>query len=305
MIETRLLTAPQDAPAFVEMTFPHYKKLVFSPDQERFRGVAVGAWIDGVPAGLALGAAPKAGLGSQPELLSLFTDKAFRNQGVGGELMETFHQEMSRAGCGRVQTTYMGGKESTLFFERILEKTGWGRPQPRMAAIKCDLVHLRASNLPWLQERRKDSRFAIIGWNDVTSAQKDAMLKSHAESPWVAEDLMPSKHEKNYDVVTSCAVLKQGELVGWVINHLMPDGTTRFTCSYAHPRLQKYGIVFWLYKEASDRMDRNGRRWCMWTVPLQHPGMHAFATRWMKPYSLYFRETLGCEKILTNSLVPA
>lgn len=170
-----------------------------------------------------------------------------------------------------------------------------------MAAIKCDLVQLRAADPPWLRERRKDSRFQIIGWDEVTPEQHDAMLRSHAESPWVKEDLLPSKHIKNHDPVTSCAVLRDGELVSWVINHLMPDGTTRFTCSFAHPRLQKYGIVFWLYKEASDRMEANGRRWCMWTVPLEHPAMHAFASRWMKPCSVYFRETFGCWKNLSGA----
>lgn len=304
MIQTRLLTDPRDASAFLEMTFSHFKKLLLAPVQEKFTAVPVVATVDGVPAGLALGAVPGPGLEREPELLSLFTAKDYRNQGVGTQLMESFHKEMTRRGCPRVQATYMSGKETTPFLERILKKTGWEDPQPRMAAIKCDQVTLRAE-APWLRERRKDGRFRIVGWDEVTEEQKAAMLRSHAESPWVAEDLLPSKHEKDHDAVTSCAVLKEGALVGWVINHLMPDGVTRFTCSFAHPRLQKYGIVFWLYREASDRMERHGRRICMWTVPLQHPGMHAFATRWMKPYSIYFRETLGCEKILPGSPVPA
>lgn len=301
MFETPLLSPGMDPAPWVEMTFPQYRPLLHQPEQERFSGILVGALQDGVPAGLAIGAIARPGHPKPPELLSLYTAPAFRHQEVGTRLLQELLREMHRRGCTTVQTTWMTGKETTQWFERILQKTGWDAPQPRMAAVRSDLVELRKADPPWLRDRRRDPRFQIIGWDEVTAEQKEAMRQSHLREPWVKEDLMPSLHEKNYDAVTSCALLKDGQLVSWVINHLMKDGTTRFTCSFAHPRLQKYGVVFWLYKEASDRMERNGRRWCMWTIPLEHPGMHAFATRWMKPCSEYFRETFGSQKVLTPS----
>lgn len=305
MINTRILTTKEETAQFAEMTFPNYKSLLWKPDRDQITSLAIGATLDGQPAGLALGGLPKPGVPSPPTLFSLFTLPAFRNQGIGTKLMETFHAEALAQGAALIRLIYMTGKESTVFFERILQKTGWHPPIPRMAAIKADLYQIRAMNPPWLQERRMDqSRFQIIPWRDVTPEQKKELRRSHESGPWIAEDLVPWKHEANYDPVTSCAVLRDGNIASWVINHLMPDGTTRFTCSFAHPRLQRFGVVLWLYKYAVDQMEKHHRRYGMWTVPLAHPGMHAFATRWMKPCSVHFRETMGCEKTLIPSPNP-
>lgn len=298
-IDIQILTTPAEAAAFAEMTFPNYRHLMSLAEREQITVLAVAATVNGVPAGLALGGMPKLGYTAPPSLFSIFTAPAFRNQGVGNRLMEAFQNEVAARGGELIRLIYMTGKDATPFFERIMEKNGWEKPQPRMAAIKADMRQIRAMDPPWLAERRMDgSRFQIVLWRNVTDEQKAALRRSHEAENWIAPDLVPWKHDENYDPVTSCAVLRDGNLVSWVINHLMPDGTTRFTCSFAHPRLQRYGVVFWLYKEAVDEMEKNGRRFGMWTVPLHHPAMHAFATRWMKPCAVYFRETMGGEKIL-------
>ncbi|MDB6135060.1 MAG: GCN5-related N-acetyltransferase [Verrucomicrobiales bacterium] len=305
MIATQVPTTAAEAADFTGMTFPHYKHLTAVPSHLDITPLLVTATVDDVPAGLALGAIPKPGYQAPPTLFSLYTAPAFRHQGVGTRLMEVFHHEVAARGGELIRTIYMTGKDVSAHFERILEKTGWEKPQPRMAAIKADLRQIRAMNPPWLQERRFDaSRFSIVPWREITDAQKDALRRSHEADRWIAEDLAPWKHEANYDPVTSCAVLRDGALVSWVINHRLADGTTRFTCSFAHPRLQRYGVVMWLYKEAVDQMEKHNRRFGMWTVPLHHPAMHAFATRWMKPCAVYFRETMGCEKILTSDRIP-
>jgi GNAT superfamily N-acetyltransferase len=300
-IETHILTPAQDAPAFLPMTFPHYAHLLTKADLDRAIAVPLAATADGEPAGLVLGAMPKADHPAPPSLFSLFVAPAWRHHGIGTRLMEEFHREIARRGGRTIRVSYMSGKESIPFFERILRKTGWSEPTPRMAAIKADLLQIRAMDPPWLRGRRVDSnRFQIIPWREVTEAQKQALRRSHEQEKWIAEDLAPWKHEANYDPVTSCALLRDGELVSWVINHHMPDGTTRFTCSFAHPRLQRLGVVLWLYKESVDQAEKHGRRYGTWTVPLYHPAMHAFAVRWMKPCAVYCRETYGCEKHLVE-----
>ncbi|MCB1094226.1 MAG: GNAT family N-acetyltransferase [Verrucomicrobiales bacterium] len=299
MIDTKVVTPAQDAKAFLGMTFPTYTHLLSEADLDRVIAVPVAAFVDGVPAGLILGAMPKPGNPAPPTLFSVFVDPAFRNQGVGTRLMEDFHKEVAERGGDVIRVKYMTGKEATAYFERILQKTGWEEPTPRMAAIKADLLQIRAMDPPWLRERRISPRFKIIPWSAVTEEQKQNLRLSHEKDHWIAEDLVPWMHEAHYDPVSSCALLRDGELAAWVINHHMRDGTTRFTCSFAHPKLQRLGVVLWLYKEAVDRAEEKGRRFGTWTVPLHHPAMHAFAMRWMKPCSVYCRETYGSEKKLT------
>ncbi|MFN0128951.1 MAG: GNAT family N-acetyltransferase [Verrucomicrobiales bacterium] len=295
----RVFVPPEMPAAFSEMTFPIYRKLLAGVQHPLLTPLALGATADGSPAGLALVGMPKGDAHGNPTLFSIFVAPPFRRQGIGTRLMESLHQEVARRGGSLIKTIYMAGKPLSDVFERILLKTGWDPPTPRMAAIKADLRQIRAADPPWLRERRMDpARFQIIPWEEVTEEQKTDLRRWHEQDNWIAEDLAPWKHEPGYDRATSCALLRDGRLVSWVINHHMPDGTTRFTCSFAHPRLQRLGVVLWLYKESVDRAECHGRRYGTWTVPLYHPAMHAFAHRWMKPCAVYCRETFGSQKSL-------
>ncbi len=299
--DIRALTSADIPAGFSGMTFPHYRKLLEGAGHPQITPVALAATIHGAPAGLALAGMPKSDATGNPTLFSLFVAPAFRRQGIATRLMETLHDEIARLGGSQIKTVYMAGNPLAEAFERTLLKTGWDQPSPRMAAIKADLVQIRAADPPWLRERRIDgARFQIIQWEDVTDAQKDELRRSHETGHWIADDLVPWKHETGCDLITSCALLHDGRLAGWVINHLMPDGATRFTCSFVHPRLQRLGAVFWLYKEAVDRAEGHGRRFGSWTVPLYHPAMHAFALRWMKPCAVYCRETYGSRKSISR-----
>ena len=279
------------------MTFPGYAHLLQSSAETNT--VAVVVEKEGLPAGMALGAMPASNDPAPPSLFSLFVVPELRNQGLGTALMLAFLEEVRRRGGALVSTVFMRGKPAIAWFESILNKTGWAAPVARMVAIKAEMAQIRRMDPPWLRQRRIDpAKFTLVPWSEVTEAQKSALKASHEREAWIAPDLVPWIHEKDYDPVTSMALLQNGELVSWVINHLMLDGTTRFTCSFAHPKLQRLGVVFWLYKEAVDRMEQNSRVFGMWTVPLHHAGMHAFAMRWMRPCAVHFRETLRAQVLL-------
>ncbi len=299
-VEIISLTPGADAAPFTGLTFPNYTSILIEPDQPKVTGIVLAARDAGETVGLLVGAMPKPGVPNPPTLFSLYVLPARRNQGIGTALMEAFHAEVRRRGGSLIRVIYMHGKESADWFERIMAKTGWDEPVPRMIAVKCEIKMLRASDPPWMRRRRLTSeKFSIIDWKDVTQEMKDELRRSHEEEKWIAPDLVPWLHEKDFDPGTSCGLLENGKLVSWVINHHMADGTTRFTCSFAHPRLQKRGVVTWLYARAADQMEVHDRTYCMWTVPLTHPGMYAMAVRWMKPVSVSCRETFGCEKKLT------
>ena len=108
---------------------------------------------------------------------------------------------------------------------------------------------------------------------------------------------MPFDFLSEHHEATSLALRKDGKVRGWLINHLVGD-TLRYTCSFVHPTLQRKGRVFVLYSEAMRRMQRLGIDKGMWTVPTQHPGMQAFARRWMMPYSDSFTESRESVKLL-------
>ena len=91
------LTAPANAGALAELTFPAYRHLLTLDPQPRHRQkvhgtlppvqpVAIAGAVQGVPIGLVLAEVPVDGEG-EPELLSLFVKREARLQGVGTRLM--------------------------------------------------------------------------------------------------------------------------------------------------------------------------------------------------------------------------
>lgn len=101
----------------------------------------------------------------------------------------------------------------------------------------------------------------------------------------MATDLVPFDYAAGCDPHTSLGLRYRGEVVGWVITHVIGGDTLRFTCSYLHPDLQKMGRLIPVYESAIRRSEEQGITKGSWTVPYHHPRMVAFVTRWIAPYA--------------------
>ena len=280
---------PGDAAEFAAMTFPSFQNIVDVDE----RAIALGAKKGDRVCGLAVGYFPAAQEGVA-HLLSLFVDTEFRGHGLGETLLRRFEELLRAAGKGCVRTTYMTNKPGIPAFERVLQKCGWDAPQTRMVVLRSTVPVIR--NAPWMRLTELPEGMDFVAWKDVTEAEREEIRRSHAEKPWIAEDLIPFDHEENCDPATSVALREKGRIVGWVINHQIGPELVRFTCSFIRKDLQRLGRILWLYVESVHRADRHGFKEATWTIPLKHPRTAAFARRWMAPYSTFFGETRGVEK---------
>lgn len=292
MIQTKVLPR-ETAEALQHMTFPTYRNLLKPEATFDFEVIPIAAIVDSNVVGLALTAMPvNEGDTRDPSLLSVFVDPQYRNRGVGTHLVAACGATVAQKGGKKVATKYVDSKPGIKHFERIIAKCGWDDPISRMLVIKCSQKVLE-EKAPWLRRRKLSPKFEVIDWVDVTEEQREEIKRSHAEEKWIAEDLVPFDHEKNLDKRTSVALALHGKIVGWVINHMVSEDTVRFTCSFVRKDLQRLGRVFILYQAASDRMDKHGIPFCMWTVPTHHPGMYQFAQKAMVPFSISSHESRG------------
>ena len=279
-----------DAARYAGLTFPSFKELIDVDEN----AVALGAERGGEVCGMALGYFPPDQEPTVSHLLSLYVAPEYRGHGLGESLMHRFEDVLRDEGKMCVRTTYMTGKPTIPIFEHVLQKCGWGAPQTRMVVVRSTIPVINKA--PWMNLTELPEGMQIVSWGDVTEEQRAALRRSHEEKPWIAEDLIPFDHEENHDPCTSVALLHDGQLAGWVINHQMSRELIRFTCAYMRPDLQRLGRIVWLYVESVRRMERHGFHEGIWTIPLKHPRHAAFARRWMAPYSTFFGETRGVEK---------
>jgi hypothetical protein len=103
--------------------------------------------------------------------------------------------------------------------------------------------------------------------------------------------LSPFLYEQGCLQESSVALVKDtpdGEVVGWVISHVIDNDTVRYTCSFVTQDLQPLGRIMSLWWAAIERQAKRTRfRRMSWTVPLQHAPMATFALRRMKPWMTF------------------
>lgn len=290
MAELTVLRDPKVAEPFHAMTFSTYRRLLnFRPPGPT--PVALGAFENGVAVGLALASlGPPA---NEAKLLSLFVAEPQRGRGIATALARRLEPVCAALGVERLNATFMSGQPATPAIERILAKLGWTAPETRMVVVRCSLDSIKGA--PWLNRLSVPPGYEILPWVDITPAERDEIRESNRCDPWIAADLNPFDFESDIEPVTSLALRVHGKVLGWCLNHLI-DGTLRYTCSFVRKDLQSRGRVLLLYSEAVNRMPRIGISTGMWTVPVWHEGMLNFARKHMRPYSIFFGETLGVER---------
>lgn len=270
-------------------TFPAYRELLSEP---RSDVVGVVAWRSNAPIGLALARLRK----WDSELLSLFVSKENRNRGIGTQLLAHLEECLAHIGIDSIRTTFMTGKPGSIALERVLEKSGWKAPQVRMLVIRCSLQ--KSWDAPWIRPRPLPPGTSIIPWENVSGEQKEQILRSQQSKPWIPDELVPTRKEKDFDCATSLALREHDRIVGWLITHRLDEETLRFTCNFVRKDLQRRGRLFALYAAAGPRMRSAGYKYGVGTVRLTEPAMAQFARRWLEPYTVFFGETRGTSKAI-------
>jgi len=275
------------AAQYRSMTFPAYRRLLdFS--SAVVAPIAIGTLQNAAPAGLALLLArPSAG---EAELLSIFVTPRLRRSGIALELMQRTLAYCKTHRIRNISANYMSGQGSTQTLENIFNKTGWTIPQARMLVVRCSLDSIKSA--PWLNRYALPKGYEVLPWAQVSTAEREALLVSNLEKPWIAPDLVPFNFEENYEPITSVALRFNGAIVGWCITHAV-EGLLRFTCAFVRKDLQRLGRLLLLWDEVVARMPEAGYSVGMWTINFSSEAMVDFARKHMQPYSIYFGETRG------------
>lgn len=303
MSESRLTLKVEEKfdPQLERFTFPALRSLfrrlgtTAIPDSED-RPFALTARLGNRVVGFLLGCEEGGHTGSY-RIHSVFVAPPMRQRGVATALWQKAEEYCAGQGGRRMIVNYVVGKPPIAYLEKILARQGWSAPQQSMLVIKTRMD--LAVQAPWYKEWQLPENYRLTAWGEVTDAEKKEILDSHAQEPWIAEDLIPFRYLPDHHPETSLALFRDGLVRGWLINHLV-EGVVRYTCSFVHPELQRKGRVFVLYSEAMRRMQQLGLDEGMWTVPIYHPAMQAFANRWMKPYCTSFTESRNAEKVLAR-----
>ncbi|MGH7096099.1 MAG: GNAT family N-acetyltransferase [Stellaceae bacterium] len=277
MITIALLDRDQRAP-YSAFTFPDFRPLL---EKERPTPPAVfGARSGADPIGLSLGfAAPN----RQFELISLYVSPLWRGQGIGARLLRTLEDHYRAQGCV-LGAHFFTVNEDDQGFARFLMRQGWSRPAIRQVICRTTPERILAS--PLSAFARLPQGYRIVGWAEVTEAQKAAIRERRQCGPgWYPDELDPFRHERDCLIDTSIALLFGDAVVGWLFSHVLDENTLRMTCSFVSKELERSGRVLHLWWEAGVRQDRlTTLKRSIWTVPVAYGNHVRFVVRHVKPW---------------------
>lgn len=299
-IETAEATGPL-GDGWAAMTFPAYRPLLgllgsVNPETGG-RPVARCATHGGRPVGLAIG---EIAAGEHPpaELFSVFVDANLRGQGIATQLVEGLEHDLRRHGASSLNAVYMTGKPAIPVIERVFEKRGFPPPEQRKIVVR--FTPEEAATTEWYGKARLPAGAEVFSWSEMTAADVEDLKRSHAESPWIDPDLEPWRMSERFDPVSSVGMRKDGQVVGWVINHPIGPKLLCFTTSFMRRDLARRGAIFSLYVQSLERLKGAGVT-CTFVTSSQYQSMVRFVLRRCAPYISFCGETRGVSKALAGA----
>ena len=88
---------------------------------------------------------------------------------------------------------------------------------------------------------------SIFKWSELTGEELAWLKQSQADRRWIHPKLEPWNWDLNFDPASSVGMRKDGEVVGWVINHRLSPGVVTFTTAFMRTDLARRGASFPLY----------------------------------------------------------
>lgn len=299
-IETAEATGPL-GDEWAAMTFPAYRPLLKLPGtvnpETGGRPVVRCATRDGRPVGLAI-AEISPGENPFAELFSVFVVADHRGQGIATQLIEGLENDLCRHGASSLTAVYMTGKPAIAIVERIFEKRGFPPPEQRKVVVR--FTPEEAATTEWYGKARLPPGAEVFSWGDLAPDELEQLKRSHAEEPWIDPDLEPWRMSERFDPVSSVGMRKDGQVVGWVINHPIGPKLLCFTTSFMRRDLARRGAIFSLYVASLERLKGTGVT-CTFVTSAQYQSMVKFVLRRCAPYISFCGETRGVSKALAGA----
>jgi GNAT superfamily N-acetyltransferase len=298
------LLSPLEAMAASHLTFPSFRHLLARSGAADV--VAVGAFHEGRPVGLALAAMPERG--GPAQVASLFVQKAQRGQGLGEALLDAAEGELAQRGSTQVRLEYSTAMPTRAALERLLRRRGWTAPEPWMLLCRADERTWKAPFLhPPLQSRieRDLSGAEVFPWEDLRPAEKEALLtEQQAPRPWFPAYLSPFQEEAALRRSVSMGLRRGGAVVGWLITHRVTPTVVRYSWGFVHPDLARRGAYLLLLRAvAREHLEIMPRGFqILGAVLLRDREMARFARRRLAPWLVSLSEVCESRKALAATV---
>lgn len=250
-------------PGFSALTWPAYSPLLarlYDPAEQTARPLALGAWIDGCPVGLALTCKENP---TTQTLLSLTVAPAVRRQGIGLALLRALAAALPPLGVFACVTRYSDHLPGVAAFQATLARADWAEATPISRRI-CGPVGKTAAvfrDRGGLLARIRRDGLTLHHWGQAdpvliarTLALADAETACGAIPAWTH----PGPWQDRLSPLASMILTTdQGAVQGWVVcEHQAQQNRWHFPIGWVLPPFDAKGWLLAAYAEGALRLEQ-------------------------------------------------
>lgn len=286
---------PNITPAFSLFAHPSLRRIFLSPKQAEHY-LLIGATAYGKPAGLLV--ASKNLKDRSSELLSLFVDPSWRKQGIGKSLWIEAKKQLEEQGIDSCRFQYAREERDSFPIDDVLKKFAWPSLEINWIIAESHLRDSQAQTDRYVARAERFYRgFKSFPWAELSTEEEDCLRSKLDEEGWYTHELSPFAFEDRIHLPTSFGLRHKGEVVGWMISHLMSRDVLRYSSMFVRGELQSRGHAIYLFILALKKQLECDIPIASLQMRAENQRMIHFISRKIKAYlrGYYFAGTSTCQ----------
>jgi len=255
-----------------------------NPDEIIGKVIAVGAWKNNLPVGLALGyLEPNPLFG---KIFSLFVEEQHRQKKVGSSIFEMLTQTLKSGGCRHLIFNYPEELPTLPALAHLLKKNRWEGPRTYIKRYTFDGFNF---NPPWMNKvHQLKEGFEEFPWHTLKKSER-SQIQHQIEQSHFEMSLSPfGKEENKIERLNSLGLRYKGEVIGWMVTHRIAPDTIRYSSLYVQKgRLLRDNWIK-LLADAIDLQRHSPIQWAVFEINLQQVDTpwYNFVLRKLAPYAI-------------------
>lgn len=218
------------------------------------------------------------------ELLSLFVQPAYRQQGIGTRLVYELQRSLVKSSAVQLQVHYQSTPVTQTALEPMLQKLGWLPPEPTFLLAKTTTAAI--AQAPWLLQHLLPAEFTIFPWMELTNADR-----LHLEQLDFPTALSPLSDLDRLEPLNSLGLRHRDRLIGWMVTHRVDPDTIRYSTLFVTPPFRFKGRGISLLAAAIERQIASSINGITFAIAPENAAMLRFARRHLQPYLTVISES--------------
>ncbi|MCK5356735.1 MAG: GNAT family N-acetyltransferase [Methyloprofundus sp.] len=216
------------------------------------------------------------------KILTWFVHKAYRNQGIGENLLLKLEKVLLKNNaCDLLFIDYDADWEGSAWMESIFKKNNWQSPKDNlwMCATERKLI----SQAPWLDIVPKMRGLEVFAWQNITLLERLQLLQETFYPPIHN----PFVDETRIALAYSYGIRKDNKIIGWLITHQISATTIQYSNFFIHSAYRKNGHAIGILIKAIKQQiaDHKFEKFVFQIPPSS--GQMAFLKKRLEPYLIY------------------